>query len=147
VNLIQGLDDLIRRAPSYPAAAEIVCKTLRKDVAHYSWVGIYMVEGDDLVLKAWDGPQATEHVRIPIGKGVCGRAARTHRTEVVDDVAKDPEYLACFISTRAEIVVPIMKAGRCIGEIDIDSDKVKAFDTLDRLFLEWLADRLAEKSA
>jgi len=110
-----------------------------EDVEHYSWVGIYLVEGDDLVLGAWRGPQATEHVRIPVGQGVCGAAAASGATEIVDDVNADPRYLACFPSTRSEIVVPIFHEGRVVGEIDIDSDRPAAFGEDDRAALERIA--------
>jgi L-methionine (R)-S-oxide reductase len=114
------------------------------DVLHdrfddYSWVGIYLVEGDDLVLGPWKGPEATEHVRIPVGQGICGTAAATGRTEVVDDVNADSRYLACFPSTRSEMVVPIAYDGRVVGEIDIDSDRPAAFGDDDRAFLERVA--------
>ena len=114
------------------------------DVLHdsfddYSWVGIYFVEGDDLVLGPWKGPEATEHVRIPVGQGICGAAAATGRTEVVDDVDDDSRYLACFPSTRSEIVVPIAYEGRVVGEFDIDSDRPAAFGDDDRAFLERVA--------
>jgi L-methionine (R)-S-oxide reductase len=114
------------------------------DVLHdsfddYSWVGIYLVEGDDLVLGPWKGPEATEHVRIPVGQGICGAAAATGRTEVVDDVDDDSRYLACFPSTRSEIVVPIAYEGRVVGEFDIDSDRPAAFGHDDRAFLERVA--------
>jgi GAF domain-containing protein len=106
---------------------------------HYSWVGIYFVEGDELVLGPWKGPQATEHVRIPVGEGICGAAAASGRTEVVDDVRADPRYLACFPATKSEIVVPIRYDGRVVGEIDIDSDRPAAFTQDDRAFLERVA--------
>jgi L-methionine (R)-S-oxide reductase len=114
------------------------------DVLHdrfddYSWVGIYLVEGDDLVLGPWKGPEATEHVRIPVGQGICGAAAAIGRTEVIDDVNADSRYLACFPSTRSEIVVPIAYEGRVVGEIDIDSDRPAAFGDDDRAFLERVA--------
>lgn len=123
--------------------AEAVVAYLAEAFPHYSWVGIYWVEGGDLVLGPWKGPQATEHTRIPIGTGICGAAAATGRTEVVDDVSRDPRYLACFPSTRSEIVVPISRAGRVIGEIDIDSDRPAAFGPDDRRFLEAVAALLA----
>lgn len=113
------------------------------DVEHYSWVGIYLVDGDDLVLGPWRGPQATEHVRIPVGQGVCGAAAASGETEIVDDVNADPRYLACFPSTRSEIVVPITHNGRVVGEIDIDSDQPAAFGDEDRELLERVAVLLA----
>ena len=74
-----------------------------------------------------EGPAATEHARIPIGQGICGAAAASGRTEIVDDVNADDRYLACFPSTRSEIVVPIAYEGRVVGEIDIDSDRPAAF--------------------
>ena len=112
---------------------------LQERFEHYSWVGIYLVEGDELVLGPWQGPEATEHVRIPVGQGICGAAAATGVTEVVDDVNADPRYLACFPSTRSEIVVPISYEGRVVGEIDIDSDRPAAFGADDREFLENVA--------
>jgi L-methionine (R)-S-oxide reductase len=111
---------------------------------HYNWVGIYIVKGNDLVLGPWKGPHATEHTKIPIGKGVCGSAAATGKTEVLDDVHVDSRYLACFVSTKAEIVVPIKKQDKIVGEIDVDSDKIGAFTIKDKIFLEKIADMLSE---
>jgi L-methionine (R)-S-oxide reductase len=118
-----------------------------EQVEHYSWVGIYLVQGDELVLGPWRGPQATEHVRIPVGQGVCGAAAASGETEIVDDVNADPRYLACFATTRSEIVVPIAHEGRVVGEIDIDSDRPAAFGEDDRAALERLASRIAPAAA
>jgi putative methionine-R-sulfoxide reductase with GAF domain len=129
----------IEEAADLQAAVDL----LHDRVQHYSWVGIYLVEGDDLVLGPWKGPEATEHVRIPVGQGVCGAAAASGRTEVVDDVNADPRYLACFPSTRSEIVVPIARDGRVVGEIDIDSDSPAAFGDADREFLERVAELIA----
>jgi L-methionine (R)-S-oxide reductase len=129
----------IEEAADLQAAVDL----LHDRVQHYSWVGIYLVEGDDLVLGPWKGPEATEHVRIPVGQGVCGAAAASGRTEVVDDVNADPRYLACFPSTRSEIVVPIARDGRVVGEIDIDSDSAAAFGDADREFLERVAELIA----
>ena len=124
-----------------------VVGTLHDDFEHYSWVGIYLVEGDDLVLGPWKGPEATEHVRIPVGQGVCGAAAASGETEIVDDVNADPRYLACFPSTRSEIVVPIAHEGRVVGEIDIDSDRPAAFADDDRVFLEHVAELIGPHCA
>jgi L-methionine (R)-S-oxide reductase len=110
----------------------------------YSWVGIYLVEGKYLVLGPLRGKQATEHTKIPIGMGICGSAAQSGKTELVPDVSSDPRYLSCFVSTRSEIVIPIMKNGKVIGEIDIDSDVLDAFDKQDVAFLEKIADMLAK---
>ena len=130
-------DDVLREA----------VELLQEGFEHYSWVGIYLVEGDDLVLGPWQGPEATEHVRIPVGEGICGAAAATGQTEVVDDVNADERYLACFPSTRSEIVVPIAHEGRVVGEIDIDSDRPAAFGADDRAFLERVAELLAPHCA
>ena len=117
---------------------------LHDRVGHYSWVGIYLVEGEELVLGPWKGPEATEHIRIPVGQGICGAAAASGKTEVVDDVNADPRYLACFPSTQSEIVVPIAHEGRgVVGEIDIDSDEPAAFGEADREFLERVAQLIA----
>jgi len=123
----------------------ILAKALNSSVPSYSWVGIYAVEGSDLVLDAWAGPAATEHTRIPIGKGICGFAAKAGRTEIVSDVARDPRYLQCFLSTRAEIVVPILRDGAVVGEIDVDGDQLDAFSTLDKEFLEAVARKASER--
>lgn len=109
----------------------------------YTWVGIYIVDGDDLELGPWKGEQATEHTRIPIGKGICGSAAASGKTEIVPDVNADDRYLACFVSTKSEIVVPIKANYKILGEIDIDSDKKDAFTRKDKEFLEKIADMLA----
>ncbi|MEE9600664.1 MAG: GAF domain-containing protein, partial [Thermoplasmata archaeon] len=71
-------------------------EALHETEMYYNWVGIYLLEGEDLILAAWKGPQATEHTRIPIGKGVCGLAARTREVVNVTDVTKDPRYMMCF---------------------------------------------------
>jgi len=112
---------------------------LYKNFDKYSWVGIYIVHGDTLVLGPWQGKQATEHIQIPIGSGVCGSAAKSGKTDLVSDVNKDDRYLSCFVSTRSEIVVPIKKKGEVIGEIDIDSDVPNAFNNKDAIFLEKIA--------
>jgi len=135
------VDAIVARLTGRQALAE-VCRFLRHSFPHYPWVGIYRVEGTDLVLDAWDGTQATEHTRIPIARGICGQAVRENRSVVVDDVRADPNYLACFLETRAEVVVPIHHEGQVVGEIDIDGNSVKAFDASDRRFLESVAAKL-----
>jgi putative methionine-R-sulfoxide reductase with GAF domain len=139
--LLQEIEQLVARDGDIQGVVDL----LHDRVEHYSWVGIYLVEGDDLVLGPWKGPEATEHVRIPLGQGVCGAAAASGRTEIVDDVNADPRYLACFPSTRSEIVVPIQHDGRVVGEIDIDSDRPAAFGDDDRSFLERVAELIGDK--
>jgi putative methionine-R-sulfoxide reductase with GAF domain len=104
---LEAIERILNRGGDADDVLRQVVSVLHDRCDHYSWVGIYLVEGDDLVLGPWKGPEATEHVRIPIGQGICGAAAASGQTEVVDDVNADPRYLACFPSTRSEIVVPI----------------------------------------
>jgi len=127
-----------------PNVLQDVVDVLYEDFDTYNWVGIYLVKGEHLFLGPWNGTQATEHTEIPIGTGVCGAAAKTGRTELVDDVSKDKRYLSCFLSTRSEIVVPIKKKNIVIGEIDIDSDAPAAFTINDTVFLEKVADMLSQ---
>ena len=136
---LEAIDRIVNRGGEADEVLRSVVDVLHDQFDHYSWVGIYLVEGDDLVLGPWKGPEATEHVRIPVGQGICGAAAATGRTEVVDDVNADPRYLSCFPSTRSEIVVPIGHEGRVVGEIDIDSDRPAAFSQDDRALLERVA--------
>jgi L-methionine (R)-S-oxide reductase len=123
---------------------QAVVSLLRGRVEHYNWVGIYLVQNGKLLLGPWDGPEATEHTEIDLGAGICGLAAGMKETVIVDDVNSRPEYLACFISTKSEIVVPLMRGEECVGEIDIDSDKTAAFTMKDRAFLEQAAVLLVE---
>jgi len=136
---LEAVDRILNRGGDADDVLRAVVDLLSERFPHYSWVGIYFVEGEDLVLGPWRGPQATEHVRIPVGQGVCGAAAASGRTEIVDDVNADPRYLSCFPSTRSEIVVPIAYEGQVVGEIDIDSDEPAVFGEDDRAFLERVA--------
>jgi L-methionine (R)-S-oxide reductase len=136
---LEAIERILNRGGDADELLQAVVDVLHDRFEHYSWIGIYLVDGEDLVLGPWKGPEATEHVRIPVGQGICGTAAATGVTEVVDDVNADPRYLACFPSTRSEIVVPIAYEGRVVGEIDIDSDRPAAFGEADRAFLERVA--------
>jgi L-methionine (R)-S-oxide reductase len=136
---LEAIDRILNRGGDPDDVLRAVVSVLDDRFDDYSWIGIYLVEGDELVLGPWQGPQATEHVRIPVGQGICGAAAASGQTEIVDDVNADPRYLACFPSTRSEIVVPISYEGRVVGEIDIDSDRPAAFSAEDRTFLERVA--------
>jgi L-methionine (R)-S-oxide reductase len=138
----QKIRHLIRTNPASTVLQKVV-DCLYEEIEKYTWVGIYLVNGETLVLAAWKGTQATEHTTIPLGKGVCGAAARSGTTELVNDVSKDKRYLSCFLSTRSEIVVPIRTSRVVLGEIDIDSDSPNTFDAGDVLFLEKVADMLS----
>ena len=123
---------------------EQVVAVLKREMPAYTWVGIYLLEGDELVLGPFLG-KPSPHTRIPLGRGICGAAATEKQTIIVDDVHADPRYLACSLETRSEIVVPIMSGARVLGEIDIDSDRAAAFGAQDKLLLEAVASRLATK--
>ena len=112
----------IDEAASGTAAMERAVSMLKDAIPTYSWVGIYLVDGDELVLGPFLG-KPSPHTRIPLGQGICGAAATSEETIIVDDVNADPRYLACSIETRSEIVVPIIHNGRVLGEVDIDSDR------------------------
>jgi L-methionine (R)-S-oxide reductase len=120
-----------------------VCRYLRLEFPHFHWIGVYRLDGSELVLDGWDGSAPTEHVRIPLDRGLCGQAAREGRTVIVADVRSAPEYLACFLDTRSEIVVPIRRDETVIGEIDVDGTTVGAYDASDDRFLTEVARRLA----
>ncbi len=142
LNLVRAA---IAEAPGPDAAAQRAVEILRDRFHHYDWVGIYWLDptGTELVLGPWIGPEPTEHTRIPLGTGICGAAAASGQTEIVNDVDADPRYLACFSSTRSEIVVPIFADGQVVGEIDIDGSDRDAYDQTDARFLEEVAALLA----
>ena len=144
MNYNTALDEIIDLLSKSSNFLEDVVDFLYNNFTHYSWIGIYIVENNDLILGPWRGKQATEHTNIPIGKGICGSAAASGKTEVIPDVKADSRYLSCFVSTKSEIVVPIKKNGKIIGEIDIDSDTVNAFTNEDKDFLEKIADMLSK---
>jgi GAF domain-containing protein len=141
---VNALLTAIAAAPDANAAMQIAVERLKADLAHYTWVGIYLLEGDELVLGPYLG-KPSPHTRIPLNRGICGAAASQKETIVVDDVNADPRYLACSIETKSEIVVPIMRDARVFGEIDIDSDRPAAFGDEDRMMLESVARGLAER--
>jgi L-methionine (R)-S-oxide reductase len=143
-DLLTAIGSAVAAAPTADSAMQQVVRLLKDAVPHYTWVGIYVVEGDELVLGPYIG-KPSPHTRIPLGKGICGAAVTAKATIVVDDVNADPRYLACSIDTRSEIVVPIMRGGQVLGEIDIDSDQPAAFGDRDRALLEPIAAMLAER--
>lgn len=141
------LDERIAAGDAFRQLADGAVTHLRSRYPHYDWVGIYMLEGERLRLWSWDGPAATEHVEIPLGRGICGYAAATGETINVPDVSRDDRYLQCFLGTRAELVVPIALEGHVYGEIDVDSDGLDAFGGADESFLNAFCLRLASVAA
>ncbi len=115
-----------------------VCELLRSAVSTYNWVGFYLVDPEtknELYLGPYAGDE-TEHTRIKFGQGICGQAAETLDTFVVDDVTQAENYLSCSINVKSEIVLPIFIDNRFVGELDIDSHTTAAFTVQDKDFLE-----------
>jgi L-methionine (R)-S-oxide reductase len=142
--LLGQVRGLAARAADANSLMAQTVELLRRERPHYQWVGVYLLEGETLVLGPYVG-KPTPHTRIPLNQGICGAAASTGKTIVVDDVSADPRYLACSLETRSEIVVPIEREGTILGEIDIDSDTPGAFTDEDRRLLEAVAEILAGK--
>lgn len=122
-----------------------VCEILQSTVPHYDWVGYYMANHADrtLHLKAFAG-EPTDHTVIPFGKGICGQVAESNANFVVPDVAAQDNYIACSIYVKSEVVIPLFKDGKNIGQIDIDSHTPNAFTEADERFLEWVNEKVAE---
>ena len=127
-------------------ALEATVRLLKERMPDYTWVGIYRCYSNELVLGPFVG-RPSPHTRIPLGRGICGAAATEKQTIIVDDVSTDQRYLACSADTRSEIVVPIMRGGEVLGEIDVDSDRAAAFGAKDRALLESVAGLLADRLA
>ena len=143
-DVLNDLRRLLEKQPDPTSAMEAAVQTLKDRIPDYNWVGIYLLEGDELVLGPFRG-KPSPHTRIPLGRGICGAAATEKTTIIVDDVNADVRYLACSIETKSEIVVPIMDGETVLGEIDIDSDRLAAFTGDDREFLEHVAAVIAQK--
>jgi L-methionine (R)-S-oxide reductase len=146
--LLGAVRSAIAAAPTATSAITQTVALLKDGMPDYTWVGVYLLDGNELVLGPYVG-KPSPHTRIPLGRGICGAAAAEKATIVVDDVNADARYLACSVDTKSEIVVPIMQGSEVLGEIDIDSDRTAAFGSRDRDLLEpiaaLLADRLAEE--
>ncbi len=125
-----------------------VCRLLHERMLKYNWVGFYLLEPGAqppmLGLGAFMGAM-TPHTRIPLNQGICGAAASSGKTIVVDDVSKDPRYLACSLETKSEIVVPIFVKGRVAGELDIDSHFPAAFGPEDQKLVQYCAEVVGQK--
>ena len=130
---------------SVEARLEKVCRLLRNTIPYYDWVGFYFRNGDKEELKL--GPFAgepTDHTIIPFGKGICGQVAVSNQNFVVPDVSAQDNYIACSITVKSEIVVPLFKNGENIGQIDIDSKTIDPFTKADEEFLEFVNAEVAK---
>jgi GAF domain-containing protein len=121
-----------------------ICELLEANVPHYNWVGFYFKNGDknELKLNAYVG-EPTDHTIIPFGKGICGQVALSNQNFVVPDVTAQDNYIACSITVKAEIVIPIFVNGENIGQIDIDSNTTDPFTEADERFLEFVCEKVA----
>ncbi len=124
---------------------QALCDLLKAQLEYYNWVGFYFRNGNKEELKL--GPFAgapTDHTIIPFGKGICGQVAVSNENFVVPDVQAQDNYIACSISVKSEIVVPLFLNGENIGQIDIDSDTPDAFNEQDERFLEFVNTEVAK---
>lgn len=122
-----------------------VCVLLKDSIGYYDWVGFYFANHDKktLHLETYSGEE-TDHTVIPFGKGICGQVAETNTNFVVPDVKAQDNYIACSITVKAEIVIPLFKNGKNIGQIDIDSNTEDPFSPEDERFLEWVCEQVAK---
>lgn len=122
-----------------------ICNLLNFSMPYYDWVGFYFRNGDKEELKL--GPfvgEPTDHIIIPFGKGICGQVAVSNENFVVPDVATQDNYIACSITVKSEIVVPIFVNGDNIGQIDVDSKTINPFSEKDERFLEFVCTEVAK---
>ena len=146
-DLIPLIDAAGTRAASSTDFMNEIVAVLHKNLLKYNWVGFYMIDNSGrepmLVLGPFKGSM-TPHTRIPLNQGICGAAASSGKTVVVDDVNADSRYLACSVETKSEIVVPVFVKGKVVGELDIDSHFSAAFGAEDRVLCEHAAKALGK---
>lgn len=132
----QKQDDLLFR----------ICELLKQEVYHYDWVGFYILDQDknELVLGPYVG-KPTEHTHIAVGKGICGQVAESGQTMVVQDVTQVENYISCGLDVQSEIVVPVLKDGKFVAELDIDSHSPAPFKAEDSEFLTKVCDLLIDR--
>jgi len=136
--------EIIHSEISVEDKMQSICNLLDDKLETYDWTGFYISDIENRLLHL--GPYAgetTDHTTIPYGKGICGQAAETEKTFLIDDVTAESNYISCSINVKSEIVVPIKKDGIVVGQIDIDSDKVAAFTAADQELLENMCAELA----
>lgn len=136
IKLLQEIDSLIAMGEKRHEILLSICKLLKNKVYHYDWVGFYLLDAHEsmLMLESYSG-KPTEHTMIPVGKGVCGQVAENKTLKVVQDVSLEGNYIACSLNVQSEIVVPILKDGKFVAEIDIDSHSTAPFTIEDEKFL------------
>jgi len=147
-DLRNEVGELAGKSTSAQQLMQKMVKVLHDRMLKYNWVGFYMLEPGAnppvLVLGAFEGAM-TPHTRIPLNQGICGAAASSGQTVIVDDVSKDARYLACSLETKSEIVVPVFAYGLVVGELDIDSHFPAAFTDEHRDFVQFCAGVVGKK--
>jgi len=141
--IIEQIKELVKSESKREDVLKGTVRILKDHYDYYSWVGIYLLEGEELVLGPFSG-KPSPHSRIRLNIGICGAAASQKKSIIIPDVKSDPRYLACSLETKSEIVVPIMTREEVWGEIDIDSDRLDAFTEEDKHLLEEICSILAE---
>lgn len=131
--LLPQLHALVSTETDFIANLANVAAALKQTFGFF-WAGFYIVKGDELVLGPFQGPIACTRIRL--GRGVCGTAWKEARTLIVPDVEQFPGHIACSSDSKSEIVVPMIRQGEVIGVLDIDSDALDSFDTVDARYLE-----------
>jgi len=142
--IVKAVTDAVDSPESRDVVLKFAVQILKEERKIYDWVGIYLLEGDMLVLHNYIGKH-TDHTHIPIGRGVCGAAVSQKENRIVADVTKLDNYLACSVETRAEIVVLIRRGSEIFGQIDIDSDIENAFTDQDEELLNSVSNQLARR--
>lgn len=144
--VLSEIDRELAAVSGAESSMDAAMRTISRQLPHYNWVGVYLLNGDALELGPYVGA-ATDHTRIPVGRGVCGTAVAQNANQVIDDVRTLDNYLACSVETRSEIVVLIRdpRDGSILGQIDADGHAVGAFDASDEALLEEIAARLAPR--
>lgn len=143
--LVQQAQALFHGEQDAIANAANLSSLIYHGMADLNWAGFYFLQGEELVLGPFHGQPAC--VRIPLGKGVCGTAAASQTTQRIDDVDQFPGHIACDAASRSEVVVPLVRDGRLIGVLDIDSPSVKRFSATEQVVLEQLAQLWLDASA
>ncbi|MBD3169703.1 MAG: GAF domain-containing protein [candidate division Zixibacteria bacterium] len=136
--IIEDIKAIISAGYEKDEALDRIVEKLKDEIPYYDWVGFYLIQDGKLKLGPYRG-KPSPHEVIEISDGICGAAVRENSTIIVDDVNADPRYLACSIETKSEIVVPITRGNRVVGEIDIDSHTPAAFTDNDKELLEKIA--------
>lgn len=143
--ILPRLDEILTSTMPRDEKLDFLVHLLRNDIPYYNWVGFYIVDPTEdamLLLDRYAGAE-TDHTRIPFGRGICGQAAATGETFVVQDVSAESNYLSCSVQTKAEIVMPVFKDGEMTGQIDIDSHTLNPFTDEDTRFLEAICQKVA----